>query len=91
MVFNEQDLLQRWRNRPFQPFRIVCTTGQSYNITHPELLMVGRRTIIVGLADVPGQPTWDQFVTIPYLHIARIEGREPTPPPPDGSTSAPVS
>lgn len=32
---------------PFQPFRIKMASGQSYEIRHPEMLLVGRSSVRV--------------------------------------------
>ena len=53
-----RDFVQR---RPFQPFRMTLTDGRSYEIRHPELAMVGRSTVAIGLpaADDP-RPIYDR-------------------------------
>jgi hypothetical protein len=69
-----EDLLVQLRKRPFQPFRLTLTDGRSYEILHPELAMVGRSTVIIGLAR-PGEPepVFDLHVTVSLLHIMQIE------------------
>jgi hypothetical protein len=47
---SHEDLRIRIKQRPFIPFRIVLTEGTSYEIRHPELIMLGKRGAVIGLA-----------------------------------------
>jgi hypothetical protein len=60
--------------RPFQPFRITLTDGRSYEVRHPELVMIGRSSIVIGLpAAEESEPVFDRFVTVSLIHIMQIE------------------
>jgi hypothetical protein len=52
---SHEDLRIRIKQRPFIPFRIVLTEGTSYEIRHPELIMLGKRGAVIGLAKKPDQ------------------------------------
>lgn len=43
---------------PFRPFRINMSSGQSFEIRHPEMILVGKSLVRVYQAagEVPGQP-----------------------------------
>ncbi len=45
------DIRERLDKRPFEPFRICMTDGRSYDIRHPDLCMLGRTTVYVGVPD----------------------------------------
>jgi hypothetical protein len=50
-----EELRDTLRHQPFEAFRLVMTDGDSYAIHHPDLLMIGQRTAVVGLVgDTPG-------------------------------------
>jgi hypothetical protein len=68
--------------RPFQPVRISLTDGRTYDVLHPELALVGRSFVAVGLAR-PGDPeaVADRMVTLSLLHIMQIEALESVAPP----------
>jgi hypothetical protein len=68
-----RDLLQLIRQRPFIPFVLVTTDGTRYEVRHPELLMPGRRTVIVGIPDDPTTPVYDLPVIVSMLHVQRLE------------------
>ena len=57
---------------PFQPFRLVMSSGKAYEVTHPEMAFVLRNDVLVGLhvAD-DGVPA--EFDICPLLHVATIE------------------
>jgi hypothetical protein len=75
------DLYDKLRQQPFQPFRIKLTNGSSYEIRHPELVMVGRSTALIGLPapDLP-EHFYDRSVTISLVHIVEVEPIAPASP-----------
>jgi hypothetical protein len=75
-----QELRDTLRQQPFEPFRLVMTDGTGYDIRHPDLLWVGRRTAMVGLAGHPAQTLYERAVKIDLLHVIRLEPLEATPP-----------
>ena len=69
-----EDIREFLHQRPFQPFRVTLTDGRTYDIRHPELAMVGRNTIEIGLpAPEDSTPIYDRLVTVRLLHIMQIE------------------
>jgi hypothetical protein len=77
-----EDLRDQLRRRPFRPLRLTLTDGRTYEVRHPELAMVGRSTVAIGLAR-PGDPesNGDRLVTVPLVEVLRAEpaGSSPTP------------
>jgi hypothetical protein len=72
-----QEMLVLVRRRPFQPFRIYLTDQTHYDIHHPEMLMVGTRTAVVGTTENPNQKWYDIPITISLLDIVRVEPLQP--------------
>jgi hypothetical protein len=70
-----QDLEAELRKRPFQPFRIVTTTGKSYDITERDLpmILVGKRTVIIGFRLQESDPNFDRYEVVSLMHIVRLE------------------
>ncbi len=68
------DVREFLKRQPFQPFRLTLTDGRSYDILHPELALVGRSWVAVGLAR-PGnsEGVADRLVTVSLPHIMQIE------------------
>jgi hypothetical protein len=77
-----EDLRGLLRREPFQPLRLTLTNSTTYDILHPELALIGRSYVQVGLAR-PGDPDniADRMVTISLLHIMQIEPLESVSPP----------
>ncbi len=36
-------------HRPFRPFRLVMSSGQTYDVRHPEMALLTRTDILVGI------------------------------------------
>jgi len=70
-----QDLDSELKKRPFQPLRIVTTTGKSYDITERDIpmLLVGQRTVIIGLRVPDTNPYFDRYEVVSLSHIVRLE------------------
>jgi hypothetical protein len=69
-----EELWEQLRKQPFEPFRIYLSDNSAFDVRHPELLMVGRRSAVVGIAP-PQQapPFYDRTTTVALLHIVRLE------------------
>ena len=69
-----EDILGLLRARPFQAFRISLSDGAQYDIRHPELAIVGRSVVTLGLAGPEGLDTpVEQTVNVALIHITRTE------------------
>ena len=73
-----EELAHALRRRPFVPFRLTLTEGSTYEVRHPELCMVGRRSAVIGL-NLKHDPDlfFDRSVTVDMLHIVKLEPLEP--------------
>lgn len=70
-----QDLESELRKKPFQPFRIITTGGKPYDIREKDvpLLLVGKRTVIIGLRVPETDPYFDRYEVVSLVHIVRLE------------------
>jgi hypothetical protein len=72
-----EDLWEWIRRQPFQPFRLHLTDGTAYEVRHPELIMVGRRSAVIGIAGAQqGPPFYERTATVSLPHIVRLEPME---------------
>jgi hypothetical protein len=69
----QEELQEVARKQPFDPFRVVLTTGTTYDIRHPDLIMVGRRSAIIGVTGDPDATVYDKAVRVDLLHVVAIE------------------
>jgi hypothetical protein len=65
--------LQAAARQPFKPFRIELTTGAQDDIRHPDLIMVGQRSVAIGITGDPGAVTYELLFHIDLLHIVGIQ------------------
>ena len=75
-----QELLSE---QPFRPFRLVMSSGQTYEVRHPEMAMLTKTDILVG-TNVAEDGVPAQFKICSLLHVTAIE-------PLDGAAAAPSS
>jgi len=58
--------------RPFKPFRLVMSSGQTYEVRHPEMAMLTTSDILVGIGETDeGVPA--EFKICSLLHVTSIE------------------
>jgi hypothetical protein len=68
-------------HRPFRPFRVVMSSGQSYEVRHPEMAMLTRTDLLVGV-DITDEGVPAEFKICSLLHVTAVEplGTSPTEP-----------
>ena len=64
-----RDLL---RQQPFKPFRVVMSSGESYDVRHPEMAWVTKNDLLVGV-DVADDGMPAEFRICPLFHVATVE------------------
>jgi hypothetical protein len=58
--------------RPFRPFRLVMSSGQTYDVRHPEMALLTRSDLLVGIDEAEdGVPA--EFKICSLLHVSAIE------------------
>jgi hypothetical protein len=64
-----RELLAR---RPFKPFRLVMSSGQAYDVGHPEMALLTKSDLLVGVGNTDeGVPA--EFKICSLLHVSAIE------------------
>jgi hypothetical protein len=58
--------------RPFQPVRLILSSGASYEIRHPEIAMLTRTSLLIG-TDLAEDGVPAEFKIISLLHVTAIE------------------
>ncbi len=61
------------RRKPFVPIRLHFTDGATYDIKHPEMSMLTRSTIEIGVEEKEGSGIADDVVYCSLVHIVRVE------------------
>ena len=68
---NAQTLRELIHHRPFKPFRIILSSGEAYEVRHPERALLTRSDMLVGLDVKDGLPA--EFRICSLLHVATVE------------------
>lgn len=58
--------------RPFQPVKLTLSSGQSFEIRHPEMAMLTRTSLLIG-TDIAEDGVPADFKIVSLLHIASME------------------
>ena len=74
-----EDITGLLHRDPFVPFRIYLASGKTYDITHPDLVMVLRSRIAIGVGADPATGVLDHLDHCSLLLIERLEELRETP------------
>ena len=57
--------------RPFQPVKLTLSSGQAFEIRHPEMAMLTRTSLLIG-TDIAEDGVPSEFKIISLLHVASM-------------------
>lgn len=66
------EILKLIRQRPFEPFKIRLLDGQEHQIRHPEMALVGKRHLFVGLYAGAEDGPVDDWALLSVVAIASV-------------------
>ncbi len=81
---NYEDLRTRTKRQPFQPFRVVLTTGEAFDVWRQDGHLLTRHSIVLGMPGESGGTDYDRMTIVDLLHIVRTEDLT-LPVPPQGN------
>lgn len=73
-----EEIQARLREKPFRPLRIVASEGLRYDIHHPDLVLVGRRDLMIGFPGPDNPAIYDRVTRVALVHVVAMEDL-PTP------------
>ena len=71
-VLTVQTFRELLAQRPFKPFRLVMSSGQTHDVRHPEMAWLTRTSILVGV-DESEEHVPAEFKICSLLHVATVE------------------
>jgi hypothetical protein len=74
-----REVLNYLRTEPFRPFQIRMTGGRTYDIRHPEMVRVGRNSLIVFTLVSDDPDVYDRWETVSLMLIESIAHQESLP------------
>jgi len=69
-MMNAETIREMLNRRPFEPFEVVMSNGERYQVRHPEFAMLVRQTLVIGFSDS------DRIAIGSLLHVASVERLE---------------
>lgn len=66
-----EDLREFTRKQPFELYRIHITGGQTYDVHHPDQVIVLRSRVVIGVGSENDLP--DHVEHVALIHIVRVE------------------
>ena len=78
------------RQRPFQPLRLHLSGGTHVDVNHPEMIVVGVRTSVVGMPSAVHPELAARYMHVDNLHITHIEPLPFPAPPPNAANGPPA-
>jgi hypothetical protein len=73
VAMRADELLELVRKRPFVPLRICVTDGKSYEIRHPDQIIVLRGRIDIGVGSDRETGAAERVEHVSLLHVVRVE------------------
>ncbi len=67
-----QTFQQTLARRPFEPVKLTLSSGQSFEIRHPEMAFLTRTSILIGI-DFAEDGVPAEFRIVSLLHVTSIE------------------
>ncbi len=86
-MFTADDIQSRIHGRPFVPVHIITSSGQAHDVYHLDLIMVGRRALIIGIASTENPTHFEQVSRVALMHVSDLQAL-PTPVPPGNNGPA---
>jgi hypothetical protein len=77
-MFTAEIIQSRLRQAPFLPLRIIISSGQTFDVYHPDLVLIGQRDMIIGMASKRNPAVYERVTRVPLMHITALEDL-PTP------------
>jgi hypothetical protein len=74
-----EELMQLLRRRPFIPVRIHISGGTTYDVRHPDSVLVLRGRVDIGVGADPVSGVLDSVQAVALIHIIRVEDLAPGP------------
>ena len=68
-MFTADDVRARLRDVPFQPWRIVASSGEHYDVMHSDSALVTRRILYVGICRPQRRDVPHRAASVSLLHV----------------------
>ncbi len=66
-------ILEALRRKPFAPFRLFMADSATFDVRHPEMIIIGQGHLALGMPSKAEPMIAERIVTLSLGHIVRIE------------------
>ncbi|HZY87660.1 MAG TPA: hypothetical protein VFE78_22670 [Gemmataceae bacterium] len=67
------DIRNLTQRKPFIPFRLVTSDGTMYEVRHPDLVMIGLSSVLIGYPSEQDPQAYSRYDIVSMRHIVRLE------------------
>ncbi len=67
-----QDFQRLLKAQPFEPFRVILSSGERYEVRHPEMAFLTRTKLVLGI-DPDSNGVAEDWTICSLLHVTAIE------------------
>jgi hypothetical protein len=67
------DIRSLTQRKPFVPFRIITSDGTVYEVRHPDLVMIGIASVVIGYPSEQDPQAYSRYDIVSLRHIVRLE------------------
>ncbi len=71
-MFSIRDIRARLRKQPFTPARFVTTTGETYDVRHPDMVLLGRNSVMIGTPSKKEPWVAEDITRVALLHVTEL-------------------
>lgn len=68
-----EEIMELLRRQPFVPLRFHMTDGRTYDIRHPDSVIVLRQALDIGVVSDPDTGVAERVQRCSLLHVVRVE------------------
>ena len=72
-MFTPEEIQGRLHEQPFVPLRVVTSSGQMYDIPHPDLVFVGQSSLYIGVGSNENPTYFDTVSRVAIMHITDLQ------------------
>jgi hypothetical protein len=72
-MISANDIRERIARKPFLPFRIRTSSGDSYDVLHPEFVIVMKRLLVVATPATNWDVDEERAHVLSILHVTALE------------------
>ncbi len=80
-MINPRELLNYLKAKPFRQFRIHMASGDGFDVRHPEMVRVGRNSMMLFTFVSDNAEIYDRWETLSLMLMERVSQPDATVPP----------